>query len=473
MILLSASKLNKAYGTAQILEDVSLQVNKGDRVGIVGPNGAGKTTLLDLLAGELEPDSGSVFRAPDLNLGYLHQRDRFDANCSVYDAMLELFRPLLALEEELEALPAQIEAAGAAQAALIARQEELRQRFEDAGGYSFRSEIAGVLSSMAFPERSWQQPCAALSGGESTRLALAALLLRKPDLLFLDEPTNHLDIGTLKWLEAYLRNYNGTLLLISHDRYFLDRTVDRIFDLDRGRLKAYRGNYSDYVQKKEALQEEALRHYERQQEEIARQEEIIRRFKGHNTEKLVKRAQSREKRLAQMERLEKPDLRQDRLRLRFKENYASGTDVLHAEGLSKSFAGEQGVRRLFSGVDLDVKRGERICMVGANGVGKSTLFKILLGLEKADTGYLRVGQNVQFGYYDQEQKLLSEDKTVLEELHSAYHLYTETELRSMLGAFLFQGDDVFKQVRALSGGEKARLSLLKMMLGGANVLLLD
>ncbi|MBR0140127.1 MAG: ABC-F family ATP-binding cassette domain-containing protein, partial [Firmicutes bacterium] len=299
------------------------------------------------------------------------------------------------------------------------------------------------------------------------------LLLQAPDLLLLDEPTNHLDIGTLKWLEDYLSQYRGTLVIISHDRYFLDRTVKRIFEIENCRLTVYEGNYSAYKEKKQLLYEERLRHYETEMAEIRRQEDMIRRFKEHNTEHLVKRAQSREKRLAMIEKPEKPMMLSEHLKINFSEKLQSGTDVLYAEGLSMSFTDGSGRRQLFSGVDLDIKRGDRICLVGPNGIGKTTLLRIILGELKADGGYLRLGQNVMPGYYDQEQRSLNTSNTVLEELHSTYIKYDQTRLRTILGSFLFKGDDVFKQVADLAGGEKARLALLKLMMSGSNFLILD
>ncbi|MBO4991703.1 MAG: ABC-F family ATP-binding cassette domain-containing protein, partial [Firmicutes bacterium] len=351
--------------------------------------------------------------------------------------------------------------------------DDMTAQFDRRGGYSYKSEIHGILNSMAFPPDYYDKPVQLLSGGERTRLALAALLLKKPDLLLLDEPTNHLDIGTLKWLEQYLKAYPGTIVLISHDRYFLDQTVNRIFDIEQHKLTCYDGNYTQYTEKKKMLTADALKRYEAQQEEIRKQEDIIRKFKERGTEKLAKRAQSREKRLAHMEVMEKPQQLNARLKIRFKENVPSGNDVLFGEDLSKSFPDETGVRHLFSHVNFDIKRGERVCMVGPNGVGKTSLLKIILGLLEPDSGFVRIGHNVEFGYYDQEQQLLTNSNTVLDELHNTYRLYTETELRSLLGRFLFRGEDVFKYVGDLSGGEKARLSLLKIMMSGANCLLMD
>lgn len=485
MILLSATNLTKLYGVTPILTGVSFHINQGDRVGIVGKNGAGKSTLLNILTGQLKYDEGDFFIAADTTIGYLKQKDNFQGSGTVYEEMLDIFRPLIQLEEEMEQLSAQI-AALSEQAQspsddetnpkiqrLLHKYDDMTAQFDRLGGYSYKSEIQGILNSMAFPPESYDKPVSLLSGGERTRLALAALLLKKPDLLLLDEPTNHLDIGTLKWLEQYLKSYTKTIVLISHDRYFLDQTVNRIFDIDLHRLTCYEGNYSQYTEKKKALSADALKRYEAQQEEIRRQEDIIRKFKQRGTEKLAKRAQSREKRLARIEVLEKPQTSNARLRICFKENAPSGNDVLFGEELSKSFSDASGTRHLFSHVNFQIRRGERVCMVGPNGAGKTSLLKIILGELSPDSGYVRVGYNVSFGYYDQEQRLLNDNNTVLEELHSTYRLYTQTELRSMLGRFLFRGEEVFKRVGELSGGEKARLSLLKIMMSGANCLLMD
>jgi ATP-binding cassette subfamily F protein 3 len=475
MTILSASELTKTYGTDVILDRVSFHINEGDRVGIVGANGAGKTTLLRLLSGQLQQDGGGIFIARDTVLGYLRQKDEFNPQNTLLAEAEEVFSHLSALEAEMEALSARIPELppGGEQEALVHRHHDLQLEYENAGGYAWRSEVRGMLSGMAFPEGEWQKPVAALSGGEKTRLALACLLLAKPDLLFLDEPTNHLDLGTLKWLEQYLKGYKGTLLVVSHDRYFLDQTVNRIFEIENRRLRIYEGNYSEFAEKKRNQREDDLKHYQQQQKEIARQEEIIRRFKGHGTEKLVKRAQSREKQLARLERLEAPDPVKGKVRIRFKEEFKSGQDVLLGDRLAMGFRDGPVPRDLFRNVSFDIKRGEKICLVGPNGIGKTTLFRILLGQAQAREGRVKIGHNVKFGYYDQEQKLSSETNTVLEEMKDAYRLYTDTEMRAILGRFLFRGDQVFLPVSALSGGERARLSLLKMLLSGANVLLLD
>lgn len=476
MIVLSAKELSKLYGVNPILSKISFHINKGDRIGIVGSNGAGKTTLLNILTGEMPFDEGDFFVSQDLTLGYLKQRDHFDAEKTVYEEMLAIFQDLIDMEADIAALSAQISeksANGEPVQDMLYRYDALNEEFQKRDGYRYKSEIKGILNSMAFSEEYFDKQIGLLSGGERTRLALAALLLKKPDILFLDEPTNHLDIGTVKWLEQYLKSYTGTIVLISHDRYFLNQTVNRIFEIENHKLLCFDGNYTEYAQKKRFMEEDAWRRYESQQKEVARQAEIIRRFKQHGTEKLAKRAQSREKKLEKMELVERPEAKPGKMKLHFKEAFKSGNDVLFAKELAKGFGAGEERRELFSGVELDIKKGSRVCLVGPNGIGKTSLLKILMGELEADEGYVKVGHNVIFGYYDQEQKLLTEANTVLEELHSAYRLYTETELRSLLGRFLFRGEDVFKQVGALSGGEKARLALLKLMLSGANLLVMD
>ncbi|NCB42834.1 MAG: ABC transporter ATP-binding protein [Clostridia bacterium] len=476
MTVISATKINKSFGITPVLTDVSFTINKDDRIGIVGANGAGKSTLIKVLLGELSANDGNVVIASDITTGYLKQRDHFPGNRTVEEEMLAIFSWQQKTEKEITNLSDQIAALsskGEAFEQYLEKYDELIVEFSNRRGYSYRSEIRGILNSLAFSEDYLSKKVSLLSGGERTRLALAALLLQRPDVLLLDEPTNHLDIGTLKWLEQYLQNYKGTLVIISHDRYFLDKITNRIFEIENTKLTAYEGNYSVYIHKKRLLFEEELKHYEQVMAEINRQEEIIRRFKGHNTEKLVKRAQSREKKLAKIERPDRPTSDQARLKINFSEKLSSGNDVLYADGLSKSFGDGNERRHLFTGVHLDIKKGDRICIVGANGIGKTTLLKILLGELAADEGIIKLGQNVIPGYYDQEQKLLTPENSVQNELHSTYRLYDQQDLRKLLGRFLFHGDDVFKKVKDLAGGEKARLSLLKLMLSGANLLMMD
>lgn len=480
MIILSANDITKTYGTDVILQDISFHINKGDRVGIIGLNGAGKTTLLNILAGEIDADSGNVYVSNDTTIGYLRQNDDFTSEHTVIEEIEGLFDRLHEMERQMPALSQEIAKATASGnkpaqeiEAMLNRYDQLQEDYDRAGGYTYKGEIKGVLSSMAFTEEDYAKKISMLSGGERTRLALCCLLLKKPDILILDEPTNHLDIGTLKWLEQYIKAYSGTIIIVSHDRYFLDQSVNRIFEISNHRMRIYEGNYSEYAIKRKEIRENEIRAYQKQQTEIARQEEMIRRMKERGTEKLAKRAASREKRLEHIEKLEMPDSVTGKMKLHFKENFKSGNDVFTAEGLSKGFGYGQERKELFHDVNLDIKRGERICIVGPNGVGKTTLLNIILDRIEPDSGRIKTGYNVAFAYYDQGQRLLNPANTVLEELKESYRLYTDTEMRSILGRFLFRNEDVFIKVGSLSGGEKARLSLIKIMLCGANVLVLD
>ena len=473
MIILSAKEITKSYGTDTILSGISFHVNEGDRVGLVGANGAGKTTLLKILAGEILSDAGDFFVAKNKGVGFLKQNSGFEHDRDVIDIVEDTFKDLMKMEGDLETLSEAIGVNPKNTASLLKQYEAMQHEFEDRGGYKYKSEIKGVLSGMAFSEEMYHKKISTLSGGEKTRLALACLLLQKPDLLLLDEPTNHLDIGMLKWLEQYLKGYRGTIVVISHDRYFLNQVTTRTFEIENHRLAIYEGPYSYYADKKKILQEEAFRKYQSQQQEVHKQEELIRKFKERGTEKLAKRAASREKRLSHLERMDKPQGTLGKIKIRFKEEYKSGRDVILAENLSKSFGRGQNRKELFQNVNLDVKRGERICIVGHNGIGKTTLLKIIMEDILPDSGYLKIGHNVAFGYYDQEQQDLNTENTVLEEVKSAYRLYSDTEMRSILGRFLFLNDMVFVKVEKLSGGEKARLSLVKLMLSGANVLIFD
>ena len=476
MVILSASELNKAYGTEVILEDVSFHIEKGDKVGVIGPNGAGKSTLLNILSGDIKPDSGTFFIAKDTTVGFLRQRDNFDESKTVIEEAYAVFGDLIRMEKEINETSERISRESDADAhERLARQlSDLQEEFAARGGYTYRSEIQGVLNSMAFGESKYDQKAGTLSGGERTRLALALLLLRKPDILFLDEPTNYLDIGTLKWLESYLKGYKGTIVVVSHDRYFLDRIVDHIFEISNHRMTCCEANYTEFAEKKKADREAEMRAYTKQQDEIKRQEDIIRRYKERGTEKLAKRAASREKRLSHIEVLSKPESEKRPMKIHFRQQIKSGNDVLYGEDLGEYFPGPDGrTRTLFRGVNFDIKRGERVCIVGANGIGKTTLLKIIPDQIQPSEGYLKIGMNVEFGYYDQGQQLLNDSNTVMDEVHDEFRGYKDVEIRSILGRFLFTGDMVFRTVGQLSGGEKARLSLLKLMLGEANVLILD
>lgn len=473
MVILSAKDITKAYGVDTILENVSFHVNEGDRIGIVGANGAGKTTLLNILSGQIQADGGNFFMSQNQAIGYLKQKDNFDRENTVLEEIHKIFKPLEEMEQELTALSLKISELGAEAGCEMNRYATLTETFKNEGGYSYKSEISGILNSMAFGEEYYDKKVSTLSGGERTRLALACLLLEKPDILFLDEPTNHLDIGTLKWLEQYLKGYKGTIIMVSHDRYFLDQMTNRIFEVEHHKLKCYEGNYSAFAEKKRALRDAEMRAYNKQQVEIKRQEDLIRRFKERGTEKLAKRAASREKRLDHIDRLERPESELGKVKIHFRQEYQSGNDVLHGEELAKSFGFGASRRELFEHVNFDIKRGERICIVGPNGVGKTTLLRIMMEELSPGEGYLKIGHNVLFGYYDQGQLLLNNEATVMDEVHDSYRLYKDSEIRSILGCFLFKNDQVFLKVGSLSGGEKARLALLKLMMSGANVLVLD
>ncbi|MDR0886626.1 MAG: ABC-F family ATP-binding cassette domain-containing protein [Clostridiales Family XIII bacterium] len=457
MIALQTHNLEKSYGVDTIFHDITFHINVGEKVALIGPNGAGKSTLMKILAGELDSTSGSISMSKGLSLGYLRQDDHF----------LNLTETVMP-EEERDAGAENGIVVGTVESVMTQAYEKLL----DEGAIVYESEIKGILRSMAFADDDLGKSVDLLSGGERTRLAMATLLMSKPDILLLDEPTNHLDLGTLAWLEGYIRGYRGTILLISHDRYFLDRTVTKVLEIENHKMHTYKGNYSIYVQKKKERLEALEREYEKQQVDIKKQEELIRRFKGHGTEKLAKRAASREKMLSKMDVIDKPDLGADqkkRIKIGFPPISKSGNDVLYAEELSKSY----GDRQLFDSVEFDIKKGEKVCMVGANGIGKTTLFRILVGEEEPDTGFVKHGIGVDMGYYDQHQDDLDNDKSILDEMTTAYPTFGDTPMRKMLGAWLFKGDKVFQQIGSLSGGEKARISLLKLILSGANTLLLD
>lgn len=472
-MLLQVNGVSKHYGTTVVLSNISLQIQERDRIGLVGANGAGKSTLLRIIAGEMSADEGDIFRSKEARIGYLAQNSGLQSDRSIRDELMSVFAHLLDTERELRELEAQM-----ADPQLI-RDEKAYQdvldryaaksdRFREQGGYGIEARVRGMLSGMGFGSFDPDTPIRNLSGGQKTRLALAKLLLQEPELLLLDEPTNHLDIETLTWLEDYLRGYPGAVLVVSHDRYFLDALTNVIYEIERTRCKRYTGNYSRYMELKAAEYEIELKHYEQQQEEIARMEEFIRRniVRASTT----KRAQSRRKALERMERLDKPAGELKRASFRFEAARQSGKDVLGASGLAASYAGGN---RLFRNVSFELKRGDSVALIGPNGVGKSTLLHLLTGRKQPDEGRIDWGTNVTIGYYDQEQRELNPSHTVLEELWSAFPHLEEVRIRTVLGNFLFSGEDVLKRIGSLSGGEKARVALAKLMLLQANVLILD
>ena len=482
MPVLSVTDITKSYGVTPILDKVSFHVEAGEKIGVIGVNGAGKTTLMNILAGKEKSDSGSVFISSDTTMGFLEQQDHFDDDSTLLEETQRIYKRFSRMESELSELSQRItlaaEAAGSDHGtpqagqdydSLLRRYGDLQERYSLEGGFTYKSEMRGILNSMAFDESYYNKKIGTLSGGERTRLALACLLMEKPDILLLDEPTNHLDIGMLKWLEQFLKAYRGAILIVSHDRYFLDQIAGRIFEIENNKLRVYNGNYTAYAEKKRQIREADLRAYNKQQDEIRRQEDIIRRFKERGTEHLAKRAASREKKLEAMDLIEKPDSSPGTLRIQFHQKYKSGNDIFIADDLAMSFRSVD----LFSGVSFDIKRGERICIVGQNGIGNTTLLRILKGELDPTGGYLKRGVNLDIGYYDQRQERLDPDNTVIDEIYDSFRLYKESEIRAFLGRFLFRGDSVFTKVGDLSGGEKARLALLKIMMSGSNVLLLD
>jgi len=443
-------------------------VNEGEQTAIVGVNGAGKTTLFKVLTGELIPDSGDIFLKNGTSIGYLSQTVDYSSHKTVYDELHSADQTLLELDTTIKTYEQQM-AHSTPDEKIIHDYHKAIEDFESMDGYSYESRIKGILKGLGFPESSWSQNVSTLSGGQKTRLALGRLLLIQPDLLFLDEPTNHLDLEAIRWLENYLNNYKGTLLIISHDRYFLDRIVHKIVDIELGKANVYQGNYTAFVQKKEFDQYIATKHYEEQQAEIKRQEAIIKQLRSFKQEKFIKRAASREKALEKIDPLDKPIDLQDNMRLALNPKRESGMDVLQLKDLSLGYDNVP----LFSDANLNIYKGERIALIGKNGTGKSSLLKLLLGDLKPISGSAKIGQSVEIAYYDQEHTTLNESFTLVEEIAEDFPTMEMSKIRNLLASFLFTGDDVFKKVGTLSGGEKGRLSLAKLMLAKGNFLLLD
>lgn len=469
-MILSCSNISKSFGTDSILNHVSFHIEEREKAAVVGINGAGKSTLLKIIVGELAPDEGSVVIAKGKTLGYLAQHQDLDSGRTIYDELLEVKRPIIEMEERLRTLEVNMKRSqGEELESLYQTYSRLSHEFELANGYAWKSEITGVLKGLGFLEEEFSKPVSTLSGGQKTRVSLGKLLLSKPDIILLDEPTNHLDMESIAWLENYLLNYQGTVVIVAHDRYFLDRVVTKVVELDNGSSTVFQGNYSAYSEKKAMLRASILKAYLNQQQEIKHQEEVITKLRSFNREKSIKRAESREKLLNKIERIEKPTEVNDAMNITLEPDIVSGNDVLTVRGLTKGFDGQT----LFSDVDFEIKRGERIAIIGNNGTGKTTILKIINGILAADAGEIRLGSRVHIGYYDQEHHVLHSEKTLFQELSDTYPNMNNTQIRNVLAAFLFTGDDVFKLIGDLSGGEKGRVSLAKLMLSEANFLILD
>ncbi len=469
-MILSCQNISKAFVENQVLKNVSFHIEDHEKAAIVGINGAGKTTLLRIIVGEMTPDDGQVVLAKDKTLGYLAQNSTVDTSHTIYEELLSVKADLLRLEEKIRECENNMKHAdGDALEDLMKQYTSLTHAFETGGGYLYRSELVGVLKGLGFTEDEFSKPVATLSGGQKTRVALGRLLLQNPDLIILDEPTNHLDMNSIAWLETYLLNYKGAVLIVSHDRYFLDRIAGKVIEIDQSKATTFMGNYSDYAVKKEQLRVAAWNAYMNQQRDIKHQEEVIEKLKSFNREKSIKRAESREKMLDKIEVIEKPSEVRTDMKLTLTPRILSGNDVLTVEHLSKSFDSH----KLFTDVNFEIKRGEHVAIIGDNGSGKTTLLKILNGLVPADQGTFRLGSNVEIGYYDQEHHVLHSEKTLFEEISDDYPYLNNTQIRNVLAAFLFTGEDVFKRISDLSGGERGRVSLAKLVLSNANFLILD
>ena len=474
MIVLSCNNLNKSFGIDSILENVNFTVNEYDKIGIIGVNGTGKTTLFKIISGIYGYDSGDIYTSKDCEIGYLEQNTNFHSENTILEEVLEVFKDVIEMEKYLRDLEHKIseESSNTNSTTLEKLMNEYSNKleaFSDMNGYGYKSEAKGVLKGLGFSDEDMDKPISILSGGEKTRVLLGKLLLKKPTLLLLDEPTNHLDSEAIEWLEVFLKQYKGTVILISHDRYFLDQVVNRIFEIHNKKLKTYNGNYSDFIKASAIEKELELKKFEDQQKDIKKQEESIERLKAFGREKHLKRARSKEKALAKVDVLDKPEAYRKKAKIEFNPSVTSGNDVLQLRDISKGY----GERILFKDLNLDIYRGEKVALIGANGIGKSTLFKIIMNEVTPLSGDIKFGTNVNVSYFHQEQKTLNLDNTIIDEIWEDNKQLTQTSLRTMLGAFLFEGEEVFKKISTLSGGERARVAILKLILSNANLLLLD
>ncbi len=469
-MILSCQNLSKTFVDRPILKQASFQLEEHEKAAIVGVNGAGKTTLLKMIIGQLPADEGLITFAKDKTFGYLAQQSDLSSSHTIYEELLSVKQDLVSMEQQLRDLEESMKhCEGTQLEEIMNRYTRMTHDFEVRGGLLYKSELTGVLKGLSFLDEDFDKQISTLSGGQKTRVSLAKLLLQSPDLIILDEPTNHLDIASISWLETYLRSYKGAVLIVSHDRYFLDRVVTKVIAIENGLVRSYAGNYSDYAAKAAMLRKAAVNAYLKQQEEIHHQQQVIDKLKSFNREKSIKRAESREKMLDKMELLEKPVEIRDDMHLKLTPQIISGNDVLSIEDLSKHF----GSLTLFEHVDIEIKRGEHVAIIGDNGTGKTTLLKIINELESMDSGQIRLGSKVEIGYYDQEHHVLHSEKTLFDEISDDYPTLTNTQIRNTLAAFLFTGDDVFKKISELSGGERGRVSLAKLMLSNANFLILD
>lgn len=474
MIVLSCNNLNKSFGIDSILENVNFTVNEYDKIGIIGVNGTGKTTLFKIISGIYGYDSGDIYTSKDCEIGYLEQNTNFHSENTILEEVLEVFKDVIEMEKYLRDLEHKIseESSNTNSTTLEKLMNEYSNKleaFSDMNGYGYKSEAKGVLKGLGFSDEDMDKPISILSGGEKTRVLLGKLLLKKPTLLLLDEPTNHLDSEAIEWLEVFLKQYKGTVILISHDRYFLDQVVNRIFEIHNKKLKTYNGNYSDFIKASAIEKELELKKFEDQQKDIKKQEESIERLKAFGREKHLKRARSKEKALAKVDVLDKPEAYRKKAKIEFNPSVTSGNDVLQLRDISMGY----GERILFKDLNLDIYRGEKVALIGANGIGKSTLFKIIMNEVTPLSGDIKFGTNVNVSYFHQEQKTLNLDNTIIDEIWEDNKQLTQTSLRTMLGAFLFEGEEVFKKISTLSGGERARVAILKLILSNANLLLLD